>query len=202
MSLERSIKENINELINETIEKTRVKKHKIPNEFSICNYLNANIDKNKDFIQYRIRYLLQKQKLKNKPKNRVNSYFKIYSTDPAILNDSNFSNKSNDKIGNDFTGTQSNEDLIGTLKSKLLDEFMPYIKILIKEELKFSKKNDLVNSKTKIIRSLEKEFKFLQQKLVNKNKINLYNCTRQNYLAMVKITAMVSILILILTYQL
>ena len=79
---------------------------------------------------------------------------------------------------------------------------MPYIKILIKEELKFSKKNDLVNSKTKIIRSLEKEFKFLQQKLVNKNKINLYNCTRQNYLAMVKITAMVSILILILTYQL
>ena len=104
MSLERSIKENINELINETIEKTRAKKHKIPNEFSICNYLNANIDKNKDFIQYRIRYLLQKQKLKNKPKNRVNSYFKIYSTDPAILNDSNFSNKSNGKIRNDFTG--------------------------------------------------------------------------------------------------
>ena len=52
---------------------------------------------------------------------------------------------------------------------------MPYIKILIKEELKFSKKNDLVNSKTKIIRSLEKEFKFLLQKLVSKNKINLYN---------------------------
>ena len=104
MSLERSIKENINELIYETIETTRVKKDKIPNEFSICNYLNANIDKNKDFIQYRIRYLLQKQKLKNKPKNRVNSYFKIYSTDPAILNDSNFSNKSNEKIRNDFTG--------------------------------------------------------------------------------------------------
>ena len=74
------------------------------------------------------------------PKNGANSYFEIYSTDPAILNDSNFSSKSNDKIGNDFTGKQSNEDLIGTLKSKLLDEFMPYIKILIKEELKFSKK--------------------------------------------------------------
>ena len=42
---------------------------------------------------------------KNKPKNGVNSYFKIYSTDPAILNDSDFSNKSNENIGNDLTGT-------------------------------------------------------------------------------------------------
>ena len=49
---------------------------------------------------------------------------------------------------------------------------MPYIKILIKEELKFSKQeNDLVNSNTEIIKSLEKELEF-----VNKNlsiKINL-----------------------------
>ena len=39
MSLERSIKENIDELIYEAIEVIRGKKHKIPNEFSICNYL-------------------------------------------------------------------------------------------------------------------------------------------------------------------
>ena len=49
---------------------------------------------------------------------------------------------------------------------------MPCIKILIKEELKFSKlENDLVNSNTEIIKSLEKELEF-----VNKNlsiKINL-----------------------------
>ena len=46
-----------------------------------------------------------------------------------------------------ITGTQSKENLIKVLKSKLLDEFIPYIKIFIKEELKFSKQeNDLVNS--------------------------------------------------------
>ena len=76
---------------------------------------------------------------KNKPKNGVNSQFKIYSTDPAILNDPNFSNKSNENIGNDLTRTQSNKDLIEALKSKLLDEILPYIKIFIKEELKVSK---------------------------------------------------------------
>ena len=113
---------------------------------------------------------------KNKPKNGVNSYFKIYSTDPAILNDSDFSNKSNENIGNDLTGTKSKEDLIKALKSKLLDEFISYTKIFIKEELKFSKQeNDLVNSNTEIIKSLEKELKFLKQELVNKNKlIELY----------------------------
>ena len=102
----------------------------------------------------------------------MNSYFQIYSTDPAILNYSNFSNKSNENIGNDLNGTQSNEDLIEALKSKLLYEIMPYIKILLKEELKFCKReNDLVNSNTEIIKSLEKELEF-----VNKNlsiKINL-----------------------------
>ena len=54
---------------------------------------------------------------------------------------------------------------------------MPYIKIFIKEELKFSKQeNDLVNSNTaEIIKSLEKELEFLKQELVNKNKlIELY----------------------------
>ena len=75
------------------------------------------------------------EKLKNKPKNGVNSYFKIYSTDPAVLNDSNFSNKSNENIGNHLTSAQSNEDFIEALKSKLLDEIMPYIKIFINEEL-------------------------------------------------------------------
>ena len=53
---------------------------------------------------------------------------------------------------------------------------MPYIKIFIKEELKFSKlENDLINSNTEIIKSLEKELEVLKQELVNKNKlIELY----------------------------
>ena len=60
--------------------------------------------------------------------------------------------ESNENIGNDLTGTQSNEDLIEALKFKLLDGFIPYIKIFIKEEPKFSKQeNDLVNSNTEII---------------------------------------------------
>ena len=45
MSLEGSIKDNIDELIYEAIETIWGKKHKIPNEFSICNYLNVNTDK-------------------------------------------------------------------------------------------------------------------------------------------------------------
>ena len=75
-----------------------------------------------------------------------------------------------------MTGTQSNEDLTEALRSKMLDEFKPYIKIFVKEELKFSKQeNDLVNSNTKIVKSLEKEPKFVKQELVNKNKlIELY----------------------------
>ena len=50
------------------------------------------------------------------------------------------------------------------------------MKIFIKEKLKFSKQeNDLVNSNTEIIKSLEKELEFLKQELVNKNKlIELY----------------------------
>ena len=56
---------------------------------------------------------------------------------------------------------QSNEDLIQALKSKLYHEFMSYIKIFIKEELKFSKqKNDLDNCNTEIIKSLQKELEF------------------------------------------
>ena len=46
---------------------------------------------------------------------------------------------------------------------------MPYIKILIKEEIKFSKQeNDIVISNKEIIKSLEKVLKFLKQELVNK----------------------------------
>ena len=46
---------------------------------------------------------------------------------------------------------------------------MPYIKILIKEKIKFSKQeNDIVNSNKEIIKSLEKVLKFLKQELVNK----------------------------------
>ena len=81
-------------------ETIRGKKHKIPNEFSICNYSNVNTE---------IIFLLE--------------------------NYSDFSKKSNENIGNDLTGTQSNEDLIEALKSKLLDEIMPYIKTVINEEL-------------------------------------------------------------------
>ena len=176
MSLEGSIKENIDELIYEAIETIRGKKHKIPNELSICNYLNVNTDKDEDFIECRVRYLLENGKSKNKPKDGVNSCFKVYSTCPAILKDSDFSNKSSENIGNDPTGTQSNDDLIEALKSKLLDEIMQYIKVLIKEELKFNlQENDLFNSNTKIIKSLEKELEFLKQELANKNKlIELY----------------------------
>ena len=76
MSLEGSIKGNIDELMYEAIETIRGKKHKIPNEFSVYKYLNVNKDKDKDFIEYCIRYLLEN----------------------AILNDSDFSNKSNDSI--------------------------------------------------------------------------------------------------------
>ena len=119
MSLEGSIKDNIDELIYEAIEIIRGKKHKIPNEFSICNYLNVNTDKDKDFTEYRIIYLVENGTLKNNPNNGVDTTFKTYSTDLAILNDSDFSNKSNENIGNDLTdtGTQSNEDLIEALKS-------------------------------------------------------------------------------------
>ena len=74
MSPEGSINENINELIYEAIETIRGKNHKIPNEFSICSYLNINTDNDKDFIEYCIRYLLENGKLKNRPKNEVISH--------------------------------------------------------------------------------------------------------------------------------
>ena len=77
-------------MIYEAIEIIKGKKHKIPNEFSICNYFSVNTGKDKDFIKDWIRYLLKNGKLKNKPKNGVNSYFKIYSTDSSISNDSDF----------------------------------------------------------------------------------------------------------------
>ena len=70
MSLEGSIKENIDELIYEAIETIRGKKHKTPNEFSICNYLNVNTDKGKDFIECRIRYLLENGKIKKQAKKQ------------------------------------------------------------------------------------------------------------------------------------
>ena len=107
MSLEESIKDNTDELIYKAMKTLRSKKHKIPNEFSICSYLNVNIDKGKDFIEYRIRYLTENRKLKSKPNSGVNSYFKTYSIDPAVLNDPDFSNKSNENIGNELTGTDT-----------------------------------------------------------------------------------------------
>ena len=59
----------------------------------------------------------------------LTSNFKIYSTDPAILNDSDLSSKSNDNIENHLPCTQYNEALIKALNSKLLDKLMPHIKI-------------------------------------------------------------------------
>ena len=89
-----------------------------------------------------------------------------------MISDSDFSNKSNENIGNDLTSTLSNNDPIEALKYKSLDEFMPYIRIFKKEELKFCKQeNDLVNSNTEIIKSLERQLEFLKQELVNKNKL-------------------------------
>ena len=46
------IKVNIDELIYEATVTIRGKKHRIPNEFSICNYFNVNTDKDKGFIEY------------------------------------------------------------------------------------------------------------------------------------------------------
>ena len=82
--------------MQKVIETIRGKKHKILNEFSICNNLNVNTE---------IIFLLE--------------------------NDSDSSNKSNENIGNDLTDTQTNEDLIEALKCKLLEEFMPHIKVFI-----------------------------------------------------------------------
>ena len=51
MLLKGLIKENIDELIYEAIETIRGKKYKIPNNISICNYLNVSTDKDKDSIE-------------------------------------------------------------------------------------------------------------------------------------------------------
>ena len=49
---------------------------------------------------------------------------------------------------------------------------MPHIKIFVKGLLKLSKQeNDLDDNNIKIIKSLEEEFEFLKQELVNKNKL-------------------------------
>ena len=71
------IKQDIDELIYKAIKTLRSKKHKIPKRLSVCNYLNANADKDQNFNEDRIRYMLKNANLKNKPKNGVNSYFKI-----------------------------------------------------------------------------------------------------------------------------
>ena len=64
MSPEGSTKENIDELTYEEIETIRGKQHKIPNEFSICNYLNVNTRKIQGF--HRIPYQMSTRKWKNK----------------------------------------------------------------------------------------------------------------------------------------
>ena len=76
MPLEGSVKEKIGQLIYEAIDTLRRKKHKIPSDFSICNYLNTKTDKDEDLIEERMRYLLENAKLENEPKNEVYSNFK------------------------------------------------------------------------------------------------------------------------------
>ena len=93
LSVEVSIKDNIDELTYEATDTVRGKMHKIPNKFSISNYLNANTDRQKDVIQKRIRFILVNGKLESKSLNGINFYFKFYSTDPAVLNDSDLFNK-------------------------------------------------------------------------------------------------------------
>ena len=104
----------------------------MPNEFSICDYLNANTDRDNNFIKNRMRYLLENGKSEKQVKNKINTYFKIYSTDPAILNDYGFSNKLNNHIKNGLTCTQSNKDLFEILKCKLVNKLKSQIKIFIK----------------------------------------------------------------------
>ena len=57
------------------------------------------------------------------------------------------------------------------MKHKLLDELMPHIQMFGKDELKFSKQENDLNTNIEIIKFLEKEFEFLKQELVNKNKL-------------------------------
>ena len=61
-------------------------------------------------------------------------------------------------------------------------------------------RNSLDNCKTGIVKSMEKELEFVKQKLVNKNKL-IELCTSKIFDSS-KVTAMVTISILILTYQL
>ena len=92
MSLEKYTKDRIDELIYDAIDTIRGKKHKIPDEISICSFLNTNTEKDNNIITKRIQFLLETSKLRNKPtKNGGNSYFRIYAKDPEALNLSNFS---------------------------------------------------------------------------------------------------------------
>lgn len=86
-------------MIYESIDTVRGKKYETPKDFSICNFVNVNLDGYKDFIEHPITFLLKR--LKNESKNRINFYFKIYSTDPAILNASDFWELKFGKQGNE-----------------------------------------------------------------------------------------------------
>ena len=57
------------------------------------------------------------------------------------------------------------------MKPKPLDELMPHIQMFGKDELKFSKQENDLNTNIDIIKFLEKELEFLKQELVNKNKL-------------------------------
>ena len=89
----------------------------------ICNYLNANIYYDKDFIENRVKYHSN-----NNSKIGHNYGFKIQWTNPASLNDLDLSRKLSDNVRNNLTYKKSNNDLIKTLQSKLIDELIPHTK--------------------------------------------------------------------------
>ena len=98
MSLEEYTKDRIDELIYDAIDTIRCKKHKIPDENSICCLLNANTENDKNIIFNRIKFLIENRKLRNKPSNGVNSYIRVYALDPESFNLSSISSKSFDSI--------------------------------------------------------------------------------------------------------
>lgn len=196
MSLEESIKENIDDFLYDAIDTIRGKNHKIPNEDSICKFLNAKKEQDIKFIQNRINILLTNGKLRNKPKNGTNSYFRNYSTNPEILNMSSFSSKSTESVTElEKTYTQPTNDFIKNLKNKIFNELMPDLKLVIREVISASNTENeettnidnttIKDSRNdKIITNLEKEIEFLKHEIECKNKlIDLYSsnlfCTRE-----------------------
>ena len=71
MSIDKLIKESTDGLIFEAISTIRGENCKILNEFSICNYPNRNTDRDKGFVETRIKCRLENEKLKDKSQNEI-----------------------------------------------------------------------------------------------------------------------------------